>query len=167
MKITAVTPFSVHPGWRKNWIFVKVETDAALTGWGEAYSQYDRDRPVLAPVEEIGRCLVGRDPSHIKHISQMAYHDFAIRRGTPEFYSALSGIEVEMPVAVERGAFEIAVDADLRPGIAARHPAGAAAGPGEALRQHGDDFGLDDLWRVVGAHDVFPPQIGAGEPAGR
>lgn len=27
MKIAAVTPFSVHLGWRKNWIFVKVETD--------------------------------------------------------------------------------------------------------------------------------------------
>jgi hypothetical protein len=32
MRITAVTPFSVHPGWRKNWIFVKVETDEGLAG---------------------------------------------------------------------------------------------------------------------------------------
>ena len=93
MKITAVTPFSVHPGWRKNWIFVKVETDAGLTGWGEAYSQYDRDRAVLALVEEIGRYVVGRDPFQIKHITQMAYHDFAIRRGSLELYSAISGIE--------------------------------------------------------------------------
>jgi galactonate dehydratase len=96
MKITAVTPFSVHPGWRKNWIFVKVETDEGLTGWGEAYSQYDRDRPVLALVEEIGRYVVGRDPFQIKHITQMAYQDFAIRRGSLEFYSALSGIEAAL-----------------------------------------------------------------------
>ena len=93
MKIAAVTPFSVHPGWRKNWIFVKVETDEGPTGWGEAYSQYDRDRPVLALIEEIGRYVVGRDPFQIKHITQMAYQDFAIRRGSLEFYSALSGIE--------------------------------------------------------------------------
>ena len=93
MKITAVTPFSVHPGWRKNWIFVKVATDEGLTGWGEAYSQYDRDRPILALVEEIGRYVLGRDPFQIKHVTQMAYQDFAIRRGSLEFYSALSGIE--------------------------------------------------------------------------
>jgi galactonate dehydratase len=93
MKITAVTPFSVHSGWRKNWIFVKVETDEGLTGWGEAYSQYDRDRPVLALIEEIGRYLVRRDPFQIKHITQMAYQDFAIRRGSLELYSAISGIE--------------------------------------------------------------------------
>ncbi|MGH6920654.1 MAG: mandelate racemase/muconate lactonizing enzyme family protein, partial [Geminicoccaceae bacterium] len=93
MRITAVTPFSVHPGWRKNWIFVKVETAAGLIGWGEAYSQFDRDRPVLALVVEIGRYVVGRDPFQIKHITQMAYQDFAIRRGSLEFYSALSGIE--------------------------------------------------------------------------
>ena len=93
MRITAVTPFSVHPGWRKNWIFVKVETDEGLIGWGEAYSQYDRDRPVLALIEEIGRYVVGRDPFQIKHITQMAYQDFAIRRGSLEFYSAISGIE--------------------------------------------------------------------------
>jgi galactonate dehydratase len=93
MKITAVMPFSVHPGWRKNWIFVKVETDEGLIGWGEAYSQYDRDRPVLALIEEIGRYVVGRNPFQIKHITQMAYQDFAIRRGSLEFYSAISGIE--------------------------------------------------------------------------
>ncbi|MBI4183674.1 MAG: mandelate racemase/muconate lactonizing enzyme family protein [Proteobacteria bacterium] len=93
MKITAVKPFTVHPGWRKNWVFVKVETDGGLAGWGEAYTQYDRDRPVVALVEEIGRYLVGRSPFQIKHIWQMAFDDFAARRGSLEFYSALSGIE--------------------------------------------------------------------------
>jgi galactonate dehydratase len=93
MKITAVKPFTVHPGWRKNWIFVKVETDEGLAGWGEAYSQYDRDRPVVALVEEIGRYLVGRDPFQIKHTTQIAYEDFAIRRGSLELYSAISGVE--------------------------------------------------------------------------
>ena len=38
MKITKVTHLTVHPGWRKNWIFVKVETDEGITGWGEAYT---------------------------------------------------------------------------------------------------------------------------------
>lgn len=36
MKVTAVKNYTVHPGWRKNLIFVKVETDAGIHGWGEA-----------------------------------------------------------------------------------------------------------------------------------
>ena len=32
MKITAVKSYAVHPGWRTNLIFVKVETDAGI--WG-------------------------------------------------------------------------------------------------------------------------------------
>jgi len=96
MKVINVTCATVHPGWRKNWIFVKVETDDGIHGWGEAYSQYDRDRPVQAHVEEMGRYLVGRDPFQIKHFTQMAFDDYAARRGSLEFYSALSGIEAAL-----------------------------------------------------------------------
>ena len=32
MKITAVKSYAVHPGWRKNLIFVKVETDEGVHG---------------------------------------------------------------------------------------------------------------------------------------
>ena len=38
MKITAVTPFIVDPGYCKNWLFVKVETSDGLHGWGECYT---------------------------------------------------------------------------------------------------------------------------------
>ena len=62
-------------------------------GWGEAYSQYDRDRAVAAQVEELGRYLVGRDPFQIRHILQIAFDDYAQRRGSLEFYCATSGIE--------------------------------------------------------------------------
>ena len=96
MKVTSVKCITVHPGWRKNWIFVKIETDEGLYGWGEAYSQYDRDRSVVAHVEELGRYLIGRDPFQIKHFTQIAFDDYAARRGSVEFYSALSGIETAM-----------------------------------------------------------------------
>src|SRR5204862_195935 len=43
MKITAVTPFLVDPGYGKNWLFVKVETADGLHGWGECYTQADRE----------------------------------------------------------------------------------------------------------------------------
>ena len=32
MKVTAVTPFVVDPGYGKNWLFVKVETSDGLHG---------------------------------------------------------------------------------------------------------------------------------------
>src|SRR5204863_7815616 len=55
MKITAVTPFLVDPGYGKNWLFVKVETADGLHGWGECYTQADRDQAILAHVRQLGR----------------------------------------------------------------------------------------------------------------
>jgi galactonate dehydratase len=93
MQVTAVTPFLVHPGRGKNWLFVKVETDAGIHGWGECYTQADRDQAIVAHVRELGRYLSGRDPAHITHFTHVAYHDFASKRGAMDFWSALSGLE--------------------------------------------------------------------------
>lgn len=93
MKITKVTSHVLHPGWRKNLIYVKVETDEGIAGWGEAYSQYDRDRAVVAQVEELGRYAVGRSPFDIRHFTLMAFDDYAQRRGSVELFCAISGIE--------------------------------------------------------------------------
>jgi len=93
MKITSVKNYTVHPGWRKNLIFVKVETDAGIHGWGEAYSQYDRDTAVTAQLEALGRYAVGRSPFDIKHFTQVAFDDYAQRRGSVELSCAISGIE--------------------------------------------------------------------------
>src|ERR1700751_504938 len=46
-----------------------------------------------ARVEDWGRFLIGRDPFHIRHILQIAFDDYAQRRGSLEFYCATSGIE--------------------------------------------------------------------------
>ena len=83
MKITHVTPFLVHPGKAKNLCFVKIDTDAGLHGWGECYTQADRDRQIVAHVDQLSRYLVGRSPMHIKHFMQVAYDDFAARRHGP------------------------------------------------------------------------------------
>ena len=93
MKITAIECLPVYSEWRKNFVFVRVETDAGIVGWGEAYSQYDRDSAVAAQVKELGRYLIGRDPFQIRHIMQIAFDDYAQRRGSLELYCAMSGIE--------------------------------------------------------------------------
>lgn len=100
MRVTDVKTFLVYSGGHltgviggKNWLFVKVETDAGIEGWGECYTQYDRDRNIEQLVHEIKRYLVGRDAHAIKHFSSMIYNDFSSRRGSMDLYCAVSGIE--------------------------------------------------------------------------
>lgn len=94
--ITDVKCHLVHAKWRKNLLFVKIETSAGIVGWGEAYTQYDRDQTFAAHVRELGRYLLGRSAFRIKEFTQIAFDDYAQRRGSLEFYSALSGIEQAM-----------------------------------------------------------------------
>src|SRR5579864_7186041 len=54
MHIARITPFLVDSGGSKSWLFVKLETDDGLIGWGEAYTQADRDMAMLAHVQEMG-----------------------------------------------------------------------------------------------------------------
>jgi galactonate dehydratase len=42
MQVTRVSPFLVQSSGSKNWLFVKVETDSGLVGWGEAYTQLEQ-----------------------------------------------------------------------------------------------------------------------------
>ena len=55
MEVTDVQTFLVSPDVAKNWLFVKVETDEGIHGWGECYTQADRDRAIEAHVHELGR----------------------------------------------------------------------------------------------------------------
>ena len=93
MKISNVTHFLANPGRGKNLCFVKVETDEGIHGWGEAYTQSDRDVQITAHIDQLRRYLIGRDPRNIKHFMQWAYDDFAGRRGAMDFWCAFSGIE--------------------------------------------------------------------------
>ena len=93
MKIVAVDHFLTNPGAGKNLCFVKVQTDDGMHGWGEAYTQSDRDVQVTAHIDQLRRYLIGRDPRAIKHFVQWAYDDFAGRRGAMDFWCAVSGIE--------------------------------------------------------------------------
>lgn len=96
MKVTRVTPHLVHPDWGKNWLYVEVETDEGLTGWGEAYTQVDRDVAIARVVEDLGAYLVGRDPLQIKHFTAITLDDFAVRRASLELWCALSGLEIAL-----------------------------------------------------------------------
>jgi galactonate dehydratase len=93
MNVKAVRTYLVDPGSHKHWLFVKVEADNGLHGWGECYTQADRDRSIEAHVHQLGRYLAGRSPFDIKHFTYMAYTDFAAKRGSMDLFCAISGIE--------------------------------------------------------------------------
>jgi L-alanine-DL-glutamate epimerase-like enolase superfamily enzyme len=40
MKIGRVECLPVHSGWRKNFVLVRIETDAGVVGWGEAAAAF-------------------------------------------------------------------------------------------------------------------------------
>ena len=96
MKITDIKTYLVHPGSAKNLCFVKIETDEGIYGWGECYTQSDRDVQITAHIDQLRRYLIGRDPTNIKHFMQMAFDDFAGRRGAMDYYCAISGLEHAM-----------------------------------------------------------------------
>ncbi|HEY0779415.1 MAG TPA: galactonate dehydratase [Gemmatirosa sp.] len=87
MKITALTTYLVPP----RWCFVKVETDAGITGWGEPVLE-GRAHTVAAAVDELADYLVGRDPSPIEDHWTVLYRG-GFYRGGGVHMSALAGID--------------------------------------------------------------------------
>ena len=75
---------------------MRLETVGGAVGWGEAYTQYDRNSSIVAHLQEIGRYLSGRSIFASKNLTQIAIDDYAQRRGSLELYSALSAIEQAM-----------------------------------------------------------------------
>ena len=90
MKIREIKTLLAFGG-RQTWVFVLVETDAGITGIGEA-SLEGKELAVQAAVNELARFLIGRDPTRIEQNWQIMYrHGFW--RGGVVLNTALSGIE--------------------------------------------------------------------------
>ena len=60
MKITNIETFVVDAGWRP-WIFVKVQTDEGVTGYGEC-SDGRTPYGIVGTIEDIKPILIGKDP---------------------------------------------------------------------------------------------------------
>ena len=93
MKIDSIKTYLVDSGSAKHWLFVKIETNEGIHGWGEAYTQLDRDRVIERQIDELSRYLVGCSPFDIKQFLFSAYTDFAGKRGSMELFCAISGLE--------------------------------------------------------------------------
>lgn len=87
MKITRLKTWQVPP----RWLFLKIETDEGVAGWGEPVIE-GRATTVEAAVHELSDMLVGRDPRHIEDIWQTLYRG-GFYRGGPILMSAIAGID--------------------------------------------------------------------------
>jgi galactonate dehydratase len=87
VKITRLTLYPVPP----RWLFLRVDTDEGVTGWGEPVVE-GRAHTVAAAVEEFADYLIGQDPLRIEeHWNVLAKGGFY--RGGPILSSALAGVD--------------------------------------------------------------------------
>ena len=85
--ITRVETFMVSP----RWLFVRVETDDGVVGWGEATCE-GRSETVRTAVDQLSELLVGADALRTEdHWQVMTKGSFY--RGGPILASAVSGLD--------------------------------------------------------------------------
>ena len=90
MKITALKTYLVAP----RWLFLKVETDAGISGWGEPVLEGHAET-LATKIAELADAVIGLDPGRIEDIWQMIYRN-GCYRGGPVLMSALSGIDMAL-----------------------------------------------------------------------
>ena len=93
MKITDIKTFP-YDGVFRDLVFVKVETDEGIHGWGEAGGM-GRERACEATVQEIKPYFIGQDPGQIELLWNTVYRD-AYRRPDDTLLNAMAGIEIAM-----------------------------------------------------------------------
>ncbi len=103
MKITAVKTYivpselSVTPwGPGQAWALVKLETDAGIVGWGQAYTFRDREQAIASAVHKLSHTLDGADPFCIKRFMTTALDSITGPGGGSETSAAAAGIEIAL-----------------------------------------------------------------------
>ncbi|HEY2674403.1 MAG TPA: galactonate dehydratase [Rugosimonospora sp.] len=87
MKITAMETFLVPP----RWLFLRIQTDEGIVGWGEPVVEGRADT-VRAAVAELSDYLIGQDPLRIEDHWQVLTKG-GFYRGGPVLSSAVAGID--------------------------------------------------------------------------
>ena len=72
-------------------VFVKIETDAGVVGWGEATLE-GKAGAAMQAVHDFSYAVIGQDPMHVEHHWQSMYIHAFYRSG-PVLGSAISGID--------------------------------------------------------------------------
>lgn len=89
MIITNVFVYKIQP----RWIFVKIETDEGVSGWGEMISG-TKTEAVAAGALEMGQRIIGRDPFEIERLWHELHKTFF--RNGPICDTIVSGLEIAL-----------------------------------------------------------------------
>lgn len=89
MKISDFVVYKVKP----RWIFIKINTDEGISGWGELVSG-TKTETVVAGAKEMCSKLIGINPLEIERIWQRLHRSFF--RGGPINGTVISGIEMAL-----------------------------------------------------------------------
>ncbi len=93
LKITGMKVFGVSltPDSDRPYVFVKLETDGGIVGWGEGTLE-GKAAAVMSCIEDFKEFVIGSDPMQVEHHWQSMYvHSFY--RAGPVMGSAISGID--------------------------------------------------------------------------
>jgi galactonate dehydratase len=93
MKITGIETFKFWVDWC-NWLFVRIDTDEGISGWGEG-SLHGALESVEAAIREYAPHLIGQDPAGPERHWQRLYHAWRWRGGAV-FQTALSALDIAL-----------------------------------------------------------------------
>ena len=111
MKITAVTPWLIKADWDerpggdlprnptiREFLFVQVETDAGITGWGEItpFPGQVGNRAMHGFVKEVGALVIGEDPSDIDYIWHKLFRRMTYVGSRGATTAAISAIDIAL-----------------------------------------------------------------------
>jgi galactonate dehydratase len=83
---------------RLQYVFVQVDTDEGLTGWGEitTYPGLIANRAIAAMIREAREALVGQDPAHIEAIWHMLFRLFTYMGTRGATTALISGVDIAL-----------------------------------------------------------------------
>lgn len=87
MRISRIETFLVPP----RWLFVRVETDSGIVGWGEPVVE-GRSETVRTAVDQLSELLIGQDPLRIEDLWQVMTKG-SFYRGGAILASAVAGLD--------------------------------------------------------------------------
>jgi galactonate dehydratase len=93
MQITAVVPYLTSDR-NSNAVFLKIETDAGITGYGEATNHF-LPHACYGMLQDLAPYLIGEDPQRIEYLWQACYRR-RFYRGGPATGAALAAIDMAL-----------------------------------------------------------------------
>ena len=104
MKITDVKVYPIRPeigtlpgGANVGWVFVVVETDEGVVGYGECSNWPNKGNMLVASaLETVKESLIGQDPSHIERIWHELYRNYTYLGSRGLITTVISALEIAL-----------------------------------------------------------------------